>query len=1267
MYFKNSLFILLFIFLFQSEIFSQINHKVAIDFNRSIRTQQIEGSDSLVCFILHPELLFTSDGLIHYVGFDKENETISLSNSTWIEVKRKIISSQSQLFKPHTFPAELLGKENVIGYWDSQKTVLAVEFNLIPKLKPSILQNLKLSQQQKLTSSFLTDSPFKNGRWIKVKITEEGVYTIRKSDLIRFGFLGTEDGIKLQVYSSSGKNAGLLGTTEIPLWTKNNEQSLLSDDQVYYFFTSINKGIDFNTGLKKYSHFIDIYDDNHYVYIGFGLQNGKRISTVDYSNLSPSVTYLEGKDLIWEEQEKENLIKSGTHWLGQSLIENSSFVLTPKLQDYKSGTTIDFQTKVVSRRSSVSTARFNIYDHDLKIISDFSTPSVDLGSYEGSYASERTTKSVIQPISEDRLKLKFEFFSNTPAIGWLDWFEAEYTKSLINPKNEISFYLPILSNADALIKLSGFQSSNIHIININDDLNPVKAVGNINAGDVEFKWPIVNNKGNRFLVYDFNIGVKALGSFSVLRNFNFSDINTQTNYIIITPEVFYDSALRLIEHRNSQGWKGVAVKLENIYDAYSGGKKSIYAIKQFLKEISVAYNKTANDVFNVLLFGDTSYDYKGIISNSQYKCLIPTFESDNSFDQGYSYASDDFYSTLFQSNKYEIGIGRLPVTTVSEADALVTKLIDYDEKSYYGDWRNTVTFVADDGLTSDKDDHDLHTSNAETVGNAPFVPKSIIKNKIYLINYQTEISSDGRRKPDVTKDLISAMNTGTVIVNYSGHGNSKVWTHERVLEVSTFLPKLYNYSNLPFIITATCDFGKFDDDDSQSAAELFVLKPDGGSVGMFTTTRLVYTSQFDITGTNNLALNYALYRYLFNKDLTGNYLSAGEIYRLTKNRIGVSDENVQKFALLADPAMRLLLPGTTSNLTKQSGSYSLTDSLKIKSQTLTSLSGEVYKPDGTLNSDFNGEITVRLKSEPRTITIPEWKNYYTSSFEMEGQDVFKGTSSVINGKFSTQFIVPKDVTVNQKSAKISGYYWNKSQDGYLNTPKVFFETNSDFIQTDSVGPEVSLYFNDPSFVNGQTVSAKSELIADILDSSGVNTTGLGIGHQLLGILDNNINESIDLSSYYSAAKDDFRKGRVKFPISSLNPGSHSFELRVWDSFNNGSIKKVDFIVGNTDEFATENLLPYPNPFSQKVYLYFNHNQIEGNFKISAKIYTSNGLLIQSINKVTSSSNNADFIEWDGIDSDGDHVANGIYLINISIEDLKSGKRLHKIAKVFYLK
>ena len=773
MNFKNSILVSIIHLILVSVAFPQTNQPVILNPNGLIRTQTMDGSDSLFCRIIHPEILFTSDGLIHFVGADRDKEYVSLTNSRWIEVQRKVASAGSPLYKRVGYPPELVGNENenIIGYWNSEITVLAVEFNLVPKSKLELKQTKKLSDLNKTIAGYLTNLPFSSARWIKVKVTEEGVYAIKKSDLIRFGFSGNEDGFKLQVYSSSGKNAGTLGTTEIPIWTKNTEMTEISEDQIYYFFTSVNIGIDFNTGSKKYTHFLDIFDDNHYIYVGFGTQNGKRIAVSDNSDLSPSVTYSEGKDLIWEEQEKENLIKSGTHWMGQSLIENSSLVLTPKLTDYKPGTTIDFQTKVVSRRSSTSNARFNIYDHDLKVISDLTTQYVDLGSYEGSYASEKTAKSVIQPISEDRLKLKYEFPSNTSAIGWIDWFEAEYTKTLLNSKNEISFYLPTPINTAALVKLSGFNSSNIHIININDDLNPVKVAGTINAGDVEFKWPLLNNKGNRFYVFDYVNGTKSLGSFSVLSNFNFSGINSQTNYVIIAPEVFYNSAQRLLEHRNNQGWNGTAVKLENIYDAFSGGKKSIYAIKQFLKEISVTYNKTASDVFNVLLFGDTSYDYKGIIKTSQFKCFIPAFESDDSFVQSYSYSTDDFYSTLFQSNRYEMGIGRLPVSSVSEADAMVEKLIDYDTNSDYGDWRNTITYVADDGLT-DKlpGDDDLHTSNAETVGNAPFVPKTLNKNKIYLINYPTEYGSEGRRKPGVTKDLVSALNAGTEIMNYWGHG-----------------------------------------------------------------------------------------------------------------------------------------------------------------------------------------------------------------------------------------------------------------------------------------------------------------------------------------------------------------------------------------------------------------------------------------------------------------------------------------------------------------
>ncbi len=72
------------------------------------------------------------------------------------------------------------------------------------------------------------------------------------------------------------------------------------------------------------------------------------------------------------------------------------------------------------------------------------------------------------------------------------------------------------------------------------------------------------------------------------------------------------------------------------------------------------------------------------------------------------------------------------------------------------------------------------------------IPEYFILNKIYLAEYPPIFVGSGRRKPAVNDAIVSAINNGTLIVNYIGHGNPKVWAHENVFEQSTTVPRLNN-------------------------------------------------------------------------------------------------------------------------------------------------------------------------------------------------------------------------------------------------------------------------------------------------------------------------------------------------------------------------------------------------------------------------------------------------------------------------------------------
>lgn len=95
----------------------------------------------------------------------------------------------------------------------------------------------------------------------------------------------------------------------------------------------------------------------------------------------------------------------------------------------------------------------------------------------------------------------------------------------------------------------------------------------------------------------------------------------RADYIIITHEYLYDSALSLANHRAAQGLKTAVIKVNDIYDEFSHGIFTPRAIKDFL---AYTYNYWSLRPRYVVLFGDANYDYKGIYSYSEPN-MVPTY------------------------------------------------------------------------------------------------------------------------------------------------------------------------------------------------------------------------------------------------------------------------------------------------------------------------------------------------------------------------------------------------------------------------------------------------------------------------------------------------------------------------------------------------------------------------------------------------------------------------------------------------------------------
>ena len=201
-------------------------------------------------------------------------------------------------------------------------------------------------------------------------------------------------------------------------------------------------------------------------------------------------------------------------------------------------------------------------------------------------------------------------------------------------------------------------------------------------------------------------------------------------------------------------------------------------------------------------------------------------------------------------------------------------------------------------------------------------------------------------------------------------------------------------------------------------------------------------------------------------------------------------------------------------------------------------------------------------------------------------------------------------------------------------------------EVDNIGPVIDLYMNNTDFRYGGITDA-NPIHAVISDDSGINTTGNGIGHDLVATLDDDSQSSVVLNNYYESDMDSYQSGVVSYPYANLEEGVHQLKIKVWDVHNNSSEAFTEFVVVANEGLIIENLMNYPNPFSDFTRIHFEHNRPDDQLDVRLDIYDMNGKRIKSVSQSISSGSyaNSDFT-WDGRSDRGAALNSGIYICKV---------------------
>jgi hypothetical protein len=1001
------------------------------------------------------------------------------------------------------------------------------------------------------------------------------------------------------------------------------------------------------------------YDDQNYYFIKIGSSNGKRIATAS-NPANPTFTTSSFSGRFHYEKNELNLLDkfvyasaSGREWFGESFKFTTSRSFRFNVPNIITSEPAKAFVRVAGRSIGVSNS-FNVFANNQNI-STLNIGQVN-GDVESSYAVANATV-IPFPLNGSVLDLRLEFNKPTSdSEGWLDYISINARQSLSFGGGQMTFRdIKTIGEAVSRFDMTNSTSANINVWDVTNPTNVTAMNANQSGNQVTFNANTTELK--EFVAYD-GTSYYEPAFVSKIPNQNLHGAVVNPELVIIYHKDFIDDANRLATHRSSFSNMNVStVDIEQVYNEFSSGKQDVSAIRDFAKYLYESYPSFKY----LLLFGDGSFDYKNINGSATNQNFIPVYETANSLHPIAGYVSDDYYALLdptegiIGGGKLDIGVGRIPSRTATEAKEVVDKIIRYDTNpDLLGDWKNRLTFVADD------EDGNTHVNDADEIAVGAQTDNPLMNlDKIYFDAFPQVSTHGGTRFPAVTDALNSNMYKGHFTINYMGHGGEEGWAQERVLQIP-HIQSWKNENKLPLFVTATCSFAPYDDPSLNSAGEMLLLKPDGGAIALFTTVRAVYT-------TSNKKLTSAVFNNLFKK-VNGVVPPMGEILRYSKNVSGAGANNSRKFALLGDPSQTLAYPKYNVVTTSINGQpVSAADTVRALQQ--VTIEGFVADNNNAIKSSFNGIIYPTVFDKRKTYkTLGQDDGSGVKSYSLQKTVLFKGRASVTNGVFKFSFIVPKDIDYDFGQGKISYYADNGNDEDATGSYENFVigGTNNLAIADDE-GPKVEVYMNTEEFVFGGITDENPTLLVVLEDDNGINTSGTGIGHDLTGVLNDNTQSTYVLNDFYESELDNFKKGVVRYPLSNMEEGRHTIKVKAWDIANNSGEGSTEFVVASSAEVALDHVLNYPNPFTTSTEFQFEHNFPNQPLIVQVQIFTVSGQLVKTIQQnVQPDGYRVTGITWDGTDDFGSRIGRGVYVYKVSVgaetgsENISSESKFEKL-------
>lgn len=1105
------------------------------------------------------------------------------------------------------------------------------------------------------TSARMTNSVLSSGNWYQFGIPTTGVYKLTYEFLTSLGIQASD--LSVSGLSVFGQQGGMLplragddrteDLQEIPVRVVASGSTMQPGDYILFYGEGPEQWI-FDELKDRFIHDHHLYSDYKGYYITTNAGSGLRVGTFNVPGGGSPTTLNTYDRYAYVEDDVLNLNKSGTDWLGDefSLTTQRSYAFNFPGVILSEDATLDYR---LAARSTSGSSSFDI-SYNGSVIAGPSIGPV-ANNYTGNAANPISSGTSFSPASDNLLVAVRYNQSSFSSKGWLDYLAINARCALaVTDEEQFAFRNKDAGSLDRVRYQIARASANLNVWDVTDLFNIGSVNYTLNGSTAAFEAE--GNAIHEYVAFtDSDLQPIGIGPIANQNLRGMDDVD----YVIITRPALLGAAQDLAAfHEQTSNLRTAVVTVEQIFNEFSSGNTDVTAIRDFLKML---YDRNNDYPAYMCLFGDGTFNNRELGD-----FFVPTYEGPETLNTLASLVTDDFFGFLdddegenvnSNANMLDIAIGRIPADNSNKANIAVAKIKRYYEEAAFGNWRNVGVFVADD------EDLNIHIDDAEIIANE-FIATNPEMNieKIYLDAFRQQAGSGGEIYPDVNRSINNRIFKGAMFLNYIGHGGGNGLADERVITLED-IASWDNEYKLPLIISATCEFTRYDDFERYSAGERSFFKEDGGAIALVTTVRLVFSNK-------NFEMNSSFMNAL-ELGFDDESLTLGDITRIAKNNTATGSGN-RKFTLIGDPALRLAFPEVEVRTTAINQSPYSSDVDTLNALTLVEIEGEVFRDGSGVLTNFNGLVYPTVYDKSKTlVTLGNDERSQIIPFDVQNSIIYSGKIQVVNGRFSYSFVVPKDIVYTVGEGKISYYCNDASIDGAgIDTVLVGGGGTLDSNSIDNDGPQVEVFMDDETFISGDFTDESPDMLIKLFDLNGINTVGSGVGHDIVAVIDGDVEAGIVLNDFYESDLNSYQSGRVIYPLEKIPSGVHTVNVKAWDVYNNSGEGYTEFVVAEDAGLALEHVLNYPNPFTTSTKFMFEHNRKGDILDVRIEVFSVSGKLVKTIQETALSSERRVELAWDGLDDYGDRIGKGVYIYRVVLKD-STGEKQEAYQKLVLLR